>query len=362
MYFYNILPTKNIGNSLSVLSYSSQYPLQVGDIVEINIRSSNDFGLVINENNEIQAEYTKWLKIDSKTDESIFGKIKPIVKKLPLKVSQQQMQFIKLFSDNTFNSVNDVWDSCWKPLEILTQKQISEFAEINSQKQQIGGNIVSQAKIEFELISSNTDYAIRIIYIIRNIISNLGKNQENNQILVVFPEQRFMNKIYKQVEQLLKEHKNILDTIELCSYTGSINKNSKHCVLSMIKESHKTQVIFTTRSGIFLPFYNLKQIILIDEANSMYIQDQNSIYYDTREAVVFLSTIFKSNLNFISRLPSIRLYNSYSNDFLIQNLSNTTVNQKQQLKLKIARFDKKSAQFNLFGWEIEQLLKKDEDL
>ena len=152
----------------------------------------------------------------------------------------------------------------------------------------------------------------------------------------------------------------------MLSYSGSVNKKSKDCIWSLInflkQDANRVQVIFSTRSGIFIPFCNLGQIILIDEANSVYIQDQNSIYYDTRDAVFLLSSVFGSNLNFISKLPSIRLYNSYSNELLIQNLTKSTSNQKKQLKLKITRFDKKSAKFSLFGWEVEQLLKKDEDL
>ena len=61
MYFYNVLPTKNMGQNLSILLYSSRKQASVGDIVEINIRNNLDYGLILSENIEekIKFENTK---------------------------------------------------------------------------------------------------------------------------------------------------------------------------------------------------------------------------------------------------------------------------------------------------------------
>ena len=121
MYYYNILPTKNIGNTLSVLTYSSQKPLDIGDIVQIEIRNSVDFGLIISQNTDYNQDM---INTEANETPSLdIAKIKEITAKMPVRLSRQQMQFLKIFSDNTLNSLNDVWDSIWRPFELLTKKQ-----------------------------------------------------------------------------------------------------------------------------------------------------------------------------------------------------------------------------------------------
>jgi hypothetical protein len=387
MYFYNILPTKNLGNNLSVLSYSSQIPLEIGNIVEIDIRNKADFGLVISENKELAQKSKRVGELSSKNvsetalesgfldvESEILNKIKPISRVIPFKLENRHLQFIKLFADNTFNSLNDVWDSCWKPFELLTKKQFEEL-EINFASPQKSTNLEVDSKpnpkIEFELYS---DYLIRIIYIIRNIIGGLDttqkalSNQQNKTILVIFPEIKLLNKIYDQFEKSLKnQSSDLAKLVDLKIYSGAINKNSKQTIWSLVQTEKKNefprlQIIFSTRAGIFLSFKSLTHIILVDESNSMYIQDQNSLYYDTREAIFLLSKAFLSNLTFISRVPSVRLYNFYPEKVLEYNLNSYSENKQNSPKIKITKYDRKSAKFELFGWEIEQLLRKDEDL
>lgn len=409
MYFYNVLPTKNIGNSLILLTYSSLNPLKVGNIVEIDIRNKIDYGLIVSVNKEFAELYksvggkskieSKLLDIDtskrpsesgfSTHNEESLEKVKSILSVIPFKLSSSQLNFIKLFGDNTFNSLNDVWDSCWRPFELLTKKQFLELqnkflTESSSQTQtkndivfNLFNNRLIDPKIEFEL---NSEYLIRIIYIIRNIISDFNTSQKSlNQdksanlvtILVIFPEIKLLNRIYSEFEKFLNsKDSNLPKTVNCKIYSGAINKNSKQTAWSLINplptsginQDINLQIIFSTRNGIFLPFKSLAHIILVDESNSMYIQDQNSLYYDTREAIFLLSKAFLSSLTFISRVPSIRLHSFYPEKVLEYNSINISKSKQNSPKVKITRYDGKSAKFELFGWEIEQILRKDEDI
>ena len=397
-FFYNILPTKNLGQNLSVLTYYSLCELKIGQVVIIPLRSSSDTGLIV-------GQVKMQMKDKNDLDET---KIKPIEKVLPIKLKSQQMSFLKVFADNTFNSLNDTWEAIWRPYSLLTKKQWAllesytpKITLINENPQKVSNNV------EFEL---ETDYIIRIMNLIRSIQDELENGEKaelqgfNKQILIVFPERKLLNKIKDLLEFKIqnKQTSNCLSgldsesntNLKLWTYSGQIDKHCKLLVWYLIceqfeineKEIEKEEnfgsknkkyskkitsptvdnnsldIILTTRAGLFLPFGNLHQIILLDEANSMYIQEQNSLYYDTREAIFLLNKAFLSNLRFISPLPSVRLYNFYSEKSLDHILSNYSAKTKKPLNVQITKYDRKSAKFNLFGWSIEQLLKPDDEL
>jgi primosomal protein N' len=424
MYYYNILPTRSLGGNLSILTFGCQQILEIGQIVEIEIRNSQDYGLIISQNvdydnksvgeqsTEIETQEKRVsnnsLEIDINSIESNSKKnsnrksevsenkkndfeIKEITRIFPFKISKQQIEFLQSFTTNTFNSPNDIWSSIFQPFKLLTKKQILELETIFNQNAKKTTFINSKLE-ELEENTSNSslqnktgvkkapiidfvldsDILVRIMYIIRSSLSSYRKEKEhlkleiNEQVLIVFPEKKYLDKLLSEFK-LLAKSQGLEKEIVILKYTGEVNKNSKETIWSMIENKLnnskiKKQIIFTTRSGIFLPFSNLSQIILIDEGNSMYIQDQNSLYFDTRDTIFLLHKSFSSNLTFVSTLPSLRLHSFYNKDSLNTNLINTSSDNKNSVKLKITTLDTKSAKFGLFGWEIEQILRKDEEL
>jgi hypothetical protein len=458
MYFYNVLPTKNMGQNLSILVYSSQKQASVGDIVEISIRYNVDYGLVLSENLEEKSKYDSVATVSPQKTHEVSNslddivphiqdssflqnsisktnpikneikkfEIKEINKVLPIKLSMEQIQFLKIFSDNTFNSLNDTWDALTMPYGLLTQKQWIELENItNSTESKINSPllqnhlhttnisnnwqkaqnepIIEDKKIEDlqkKQVLSNSfkiapkvdflidlDIKVRIMYIIRSLICSFqaivsdSNSTINKQLLIIFPEKKYLNKIYKFIANEILKSKELLQYTELLYYASEPTKKPKECIWSMLNIKNvtattvsplknynsnqtsqntnitsKLQIILSTRSGLFLPFTSLTDIILVDEGNSMYIQDQNSLYYDTREAIFLISKAFNANISFISPLPSIRLYNMYNKDTLEKEMVNNQAIAQKPRKIKITRFDKKSSNNDLFGYEIEQVL------
>lgn len=452
MYFYNVLPTKNMGQNLSILLYSSQKQVSVGDIVEITIRNNVDYGLILSENLEEKIKHQKVnvttvspKEVSTQPDGIFYTiqddnsleatnpnnnyiknevkrfEIKEINKILPIKLSIEQIQFLKIFSDNTFNSLNDTWDALTVPFGLLTQKQWLELENItksyeskinteflkDTNKTTTTSNISQKAqnepiledkiskdfqknqvlsdspkiapKVEFLI---DFDIKVRIMYIIRSLMSSFqaisSTSNSNNikQLLIIFPEKKYLNKIYKYLQIEIARDKELVKNIELLYYASEPTKKPKECIWQMLnlnnwpgkvlKQTHdkvilvnpKLQIILSTRSGLFLPFTNLNDIILADEGNSMYIQDQNSLYYDTREAIFLISKAFNANISFISPLPSIRLYNMYNKATLEKEMINNQAIAQKPRKIKITRFDKKSSNNDLFGYEIEEILRQ----
>jgi hypothetical protein len=487
-----------MGQNLSILLYSSPKQASVGDIVEINIRNNVDYGLILSENVEEGIKYvTADLKLkaqiekipnppdgifrsaqdddylwdENKVDNKITKsevkvnkfEIKEINKILPIKLSREQIQFLKIFSDNTFNSLNDTWDAIVQPYNLLTQKQWKELDQItflnekalSNQPLQIDPNMNtlskenqkaqndtfievknSESTAKSDVLSNKPKTApkveflidfniiVRIMYIIRSLTCMIKEDQKalkqgiNRQLLIVFPEKKYLNKVYKSIFSELSKSKELGEIVEVLYYAGEPTKKPKECVWSMLNFENKIntnvtattvspqesqnvsnppdrifryaqddghiidpnfidnsirpnqtsqnvntrnqtprlQIILSTRSGLFLPFTALNDIILVDEGNSMYIQDQNSLYYDTREAIFLISKAFNANISFISTLPSIRLYNMYNKEALEQQLINNQAIAQKPRRIKITKYDKKSSKYDLFGYEIEQML------
>ncbi len=425
MNYYNILPTRNIGGNLAILTFSCQTILEIGQIVEIEIRNSEDFGLVISQNTDCDyksvgeqpipietrekhvsnlADETHLEQVNSKNSENKKNnfEIKEINKVFPFRISKEQIEFLQSFTTNSFNSPNDIWSSIFQPFKLLTKKQIFElendFAEnakkmtsINAKLEEFGensnntscDNITSTKSTPIIDFILDSDILIRIMYIIRSLTCSdrleidSSKTFQKRQLLIIFPEKKFLDKIMTiLVDQIKKDKLN--DKLKILKYTGEPTKTSKETIWEMIQAANKlkfekeflnqneideikVQIIFTTRSGIFLPFSNLSHIVLVDEGNSLYIQDQNSLYFDARDTIFLLHKAFMSNLTFVSTLPSLRLHNFYNKTMLRNSPCNSPSEPKKPLKLKITTLDTKSAKFGLFGWEVEQILKKDED-
>ncbi len=264
-----------------------------------------------------------------------------------------------------------------------------------------------QARIEFELVN---DYLVRIMYIIRSVISECNntpkslKQSQNKTILVIFPELKTVNYYYELInKQLLTDfessvetsakstkttskslskdildyvpentppnkiikqnskklfdniNQSLLQNINLAVFSSTKSKSAQSVILDIITND-KLNIILGSKSALFLPFQSLEQIILIDEANTFYIQEQNSMYYDARDVVFLLSKAYNANLNFISKVASIRLHNFYSKELIGQYMTKYQDIHSTPPIIKITKNSARHSNFELFGYDVEKLL------
>jgi primosomal protein N' len=368
-FFYQVLPTKKLPQEF--LLYSSESELEVGQVVMVPLQSKTVWGIV-------------WKsEILDKTLQT--EKIKPINQILPFKLQIEYLEFLKLFSRNTFNSINISGESLLQPLKLLTNKNWQELEDIKKNNSQLeNANLEAKNTIQNNPKTSlnrdkqptteyfaETDISLRIIYIIRSLVQNLIKINSSKQILVLFPEKKLLDKILSEFKEIISKFKfeseveanKFNDLIEIFSYSGDISAASKKTVRNLlIDQKPDLKVIFATRSGLFLPFTDLQEVVLVDEGNTFYIQEQNGIYYDARDVAYFLSIIFKVNLNFVSQLPSSRLYESYLNKFSDNSLMWKSIDAQKPLKIKITERNSKIDDFELFSSAVEdQISGQDKD-
>lgn len=404
-YFYNILPANNSINL--VLTYKSSDLLRVGDLVQISIRNKLYYGLILSQTSLNSQKY----------------EVKEISKVYPISFSKEQLQFLQLFSTNTFNSLNLAFGAMVRGIKLIDIKKFWEKEFVNPNLKNFEKKLVenknldnlqnplkteknNSEKIENELSSSNTseqriltplfdfylenDITVRIIYLIRSIIQRF--NEENDTldktlsrtVVITFPEQKALEKIYSKItenDEILNTAKNFLN-LEFLKFNGLNNKENKKTLKSLLSAStffantennHKEQnfsqktlkIIFTLRSGIFLPFNIFDNVvtdlILVDESNSLYIQEQNSLYFDTRDCSYFFSKAFGTNLYFVSTLPSLRLYN-FNPEVVSQKLKQSLEVKPLDLKIYLTQKNKNVDKYDLFSEQVENLLFDDDKL
>ena len=406
--------------SFKLLSMSSWKILQTNYEKKNLEQKNSENNLVSNlENSKIPNEKEKILNSKNILSPNIQnkGKSEKLVDYLTIQ-QKQQIQNIKpefnfwLEQDYTLRIIYIIRN--WKQKE---QKRL----EINSQ--------ILDPKINVEKdleILADSQKTIR-----KNSFQKLSQNDKKSifDIVVIFPEKKLLDKVYKNLEDLTI-WKNFLHKLESENwilenyfFSSQINKESRQTILELLgiesqktkkskpgkklekktsltkipeyseknlqtkiednfkkdtaqhlteKLNYKIRLTWGTRSSLFLPFANLSSIILIDEANSFHIQEQNGLYFDTREAVFLVHRACGIDLDFVSILPSVRFQNFYqSKNLTTQNNSNNikhkinstfdNSNNQKNCQIKITKFNKKYDNYQLFSNQIEQLLQNDQE-
>jgi primosomal protein N' (replication factor Y) (superfamily II helicase) len=133
------------------------------------------------------------------------------------------------------------------------------------------------------------------------------------QVLYLLPEialtVQLINRLYSQFGDAL------------AVYHSKYSNNERVEIWEQV-QSNKAQIILGARSALFLPFQNLGIIIVDEEHDSSYKQQDPSPRYHARDAAIVLSTLFKANILLSSATPSLEsYYNCKSNKYGLVQLS-----------------------------------------
>ncbi len=338
MYHYAVLTEKLL--PISFLTYSSQEDLAIGQLVEVSIRNTLEKGVIFKQSRVESKETTKIVDNDE-TSELIgnFPKevesaqtlpseeiakskyeVKPIENILPYIFSSNLMNFWQSVAFNNFSSMNRVLSAGlesfnllikadWK---IITENYNNKILAKNENSSPNNNFGVSQKPDSIKI--GKTEYLhfnnenitdkdkngdiesiLRIMYLIRNV--------QYKNTLIIFPEIKLLKKWLSQIN--LKE----FSDVHLYSFTSGKDKASKATIKSLLlpdSKNIKKNVYFTTRAGLFLPYNQISAIFVIDESNSMHIQEQGGLYFDVRETSYILASQFGSDLYYQSNFPSVR--------------------------------------------------------
>ena len=206
------------------------------------------------------------------------------------------------------------------------------------------------------------------------ILDNFTKIDDNSNFNKSFQEKDFSaDKFTKNLNKnSILEIKNVKNISDLNNSSGENLKllKNENSSLNTSKKSKKDSnstsynqtinLFFSTRSGMFLPFKNLEKIILLDEANTMYIQEQNSLYFDTRDTVYLLAKSYECSLIYLSTLPSLRLFQNYDKDGLMNLLNSDSYQEKVHFKVKTGQLNPQD-KTQLMSPLVENIIAGDEE-
>ena len=331
MYYYTISIEKKVPGD--VLTYSCPKALSIGQVVTVPLRKQIVWGIVLQEASYVQGSF----------------EVKSIEQVYSIVLNTSTVEFLSHFAYNTFNALSSVTASMISSLKQLLPidwKQIVS-QNLNIQNKDTTTKTTVAPKPLFYV---DLDHSLRIKYIIRSLLSPTEKPQFTKQILLLCAEKNIMRKLYSELSK--SEELTIGTNISLHAFISDASKSSRLTTRALLADTAELQIIISTRNGLFLPFRNLSHIIMLDEGSPFYIQEQNGLYYDTRDAVFFLGQAFLSQIIFISTLPSIRLHNFYSEALLDNTISNDSNNVINTPKIKIREQNRRDLAFGVFSAQI----------
>ena len=133
--------------------------------------------------------------------------------------------------------------------------------------------------------------------------------QEGKQVLYLLPEITLTAQIIRRLQ--------INFGGNIAIYHSKFNNNERIELWNKIKTG-ELKVVLGARSALFLPFKNLGLIIIDEEHDPSYKQQEPSPRYNARDAAVFYATLFKAKVLMGSATPSIEsFYNAQKNKYAL---------------------------------------------
>ena len=307
-------------------TYNSKTEEKIGNLVEVPFGSKKEIGVI-------------W-KNNYKAPQNI--KIKDISKRTNYTIDKKLVDFIEWFSiynmvpiglvlkmvigsKNKFIKIKD------NPIEIKRTKSKNFFLN----KEQVNAlNFLEKVNNKFDVsvLQGTTGSGKTLVYFerIKKII------KKNKQVLVLLPEIFLTNEFKLRFEQFFGYepaiwHSKITPKKKRLMWKGVINNEIK--------------IVIGARSALLLPFKKLGVIIVDEEHDTSYKQDEG-IIYNARDMAISRAKFERVPVHLISSVPSIETYNNIQNKkyrhFKITNrFENYPLPKTKIVNLRFNRLEKK---------------------
>ena len=273
-------------------TYESELKLKIGDFVEVSFGKSKIIGVVWNEFEKKNHKKFKIKKINKILDIpslkkdmifflNWFSEYNIVPKGMALKLALLSGKPAKIFHDKFYEKYSKITrhDSI-----DLTTEQKRTLSEINN----------SNKKFNVHVLQGITGSGKTIVY-----FEALKKILEKGcQGLIMLPEIGLTKEFEKKFIKFFG--------FEPAIWHSGITKKNKEIIWSGITEG-KIKVIIGARSSLFLPFKKLGLIIVDEEHDQSYKQDEGVIY-NARDMAISRALFENIPINLITAVPSIETY------------------------------------------------------
>ena len=274
-------------------TYNSKIKCKIGNLVEVPFGSRKEIG-VIWKNNYVIPKNIKIKDISNSTEYSIDKKLVDYIEWF----SSYNMVPIGLVLKMAIGSAEKFIRIKDDPIEIKKTK-IKKF---NLNKEQLSAlkfleNINN--KFDVSVLQGTTGSGKTLVYFerIKKII------EQNNQALVLLPEIFLTNDFKSRFEDFFG--------FEPAIWHSKITPKQRRLIWKGIIKN-EIKILVGARSALLLPFKKLGIIIVDEEHDTSYKQDERVIY-NARDMAISRANFEKIPIHLVSSVPSIETYNNIKN-------------------------------------------------
>ena len=312
-------------------TYESSVDLKLGDYVEVPFGKSKITGVV-------------WDEFEKKSNK-IF-KIKKVLRKLdvtPLK--KNTIKFLNWFSEYNIIPKGMALKLILLSSHAIENKELSSYNNFKSEIKNTSIKLTKdQIKAYEEMVSTNQNFRVHVLQgttgsgktlVYFEALKNLIK--QGYQGLILLPEIGLTG----QFEQKFFEFFGFKAAI----WHSGITKKNKEIIWSGITNG-EISVVIGARSSLFLPFKNLGLIIVDEEHDQSYKQDEG-IIFNARDMAISRAFFENIPINLITSVPSIETYENikkkkYTCSKLVRRYQNASLPKYEIINLNNVKMDKQS--------------------
>ena len=282
-------------------------------------------------------------------------KIKKIFKKIKVKsLNKSMIEFISWFSKYNLVPLGMSLKMCLLNKDVVEKNFDKDFRkfEIKKKPNRFSLNLEQKKSLTF-IRNLGNNYSVTVlegvtgsgktlVYFerIRDLI-NTGL-----QALILLPEIALTNQFSKRFKEFFG--------VEPAIWHSGTTKKNKKIIWKGITEG-EIKIVIGARSSLFLPFKKLGIIIVDEEHDASYKQDEG-VSYNARDMAITRASIEKIPINLVTSIPSIETYNNIVNKKY--NLTKLEKRYKEATLPNIEIINLHSENLNKGSWIAEKTISK----
>ena len=295
-------------------TYETDLNLEIGDYVMVPFGKSSLTGIVWdhfekqNNKNFLTKKISSRLDINPLSKKTInflnwFSDYNLIPKGMSLKLHLLSGEAIVNFKKNEYKKFNEILPSINYQLNESQNKTYLEVSRLNE-------------KFNVHLLQGATGSGKTLVYF--NLIKD--KIDQDKQALILLPEIGLTSEFEKKFIEFFG--------FKPAIWHSGITKKNKKIIWSGLA-SNKIKVVIGARSSLFLPFKKLGLIVVDEEHDQSYKQDEGVIY-NARDMAVSRASFENIPINLVTAVPSLETYSNvikkkYSHSRLLNRFKNASL-------------------------------------
>ena len=312
-------------------TYESDLKLEIGDFVEVPFGKSKIVGIV-------------WKEFEQNNGKSF--KIKKIIRKLETpKLKKKTLEFLNWFAEYNIvpkgmtlklllcsgKAIEKIDNKFYKDFNFKIKNNLFKLTE--EQKKILNEINFSNNKFNVHVLQGTTGSGKTIVYF--EALKSILKRKY--QGLIMLPEIGLTNQFEKKFIEFFG--------FKPAIWHSGVSKKNKEIIWSGIANG-KIKVVIGARSSLFLPFKNLGLIVVDEEHDQSYKQDEG-IIYNARDMAISRGSFENIPVNLITAVPSIETYENikkkkYKISKLQQRYQNASLPNYEILNLNNIKLEKQS--------------------